>query len=108
MDSGYTSAGGTYGGGVLYRLNENLPPFVALVPFQAEVGKPVEILGQGFTASTTVSFNGTTATTVKVSDGRRLVANVPRGATSGYVTVKTSSGTLTSNQPFIVARLACH
>jgi hypothetical protein len=31
-----------------------------------------------------------------------IKATVPPGATTGYVTVTTPSGTLTSNKPFIV------
>jgi uncharacterized repeat protein (TIGR03803 family) len=107
---GDTQHGGTYGNGcgayycgVLYSWNNSLPPFAGLVPYEGKVGIPVEILGQGFTASTTVSFNGTPASTVKITNGTRLLAYVPIGATSGPVTVITSSQTLTSNQPFIVA-----
>jgi len=111
---GDTYGGGLYDGpggycgffycGVLYTFDNNLPPFAALIPYEGKVGIPVEILGQGFTPSTTVSFNGAPAGTVKVTNGTRLLAYVPSGATSGYVTVTTSSGTLTSKQPFIVAR----
>lgn len=109
---GVTTFGGIYdlGGycfprncGLLYTLNENLLPYAALIPTQAKVGIPVEILGQGFTSSTTVSFNGMPAGEVKVASPTRLTATVPGGATSGFVTVTTSSGTLTSNQLFTVA-----
>ncbi|HXY77603.1 MAG TPA: choice-of-anchor tandem repeat GloVer-containing protein [Candidatus Acidoferrales bacterium] len=88
--------------GVLFSLNNHLPPFVALVPSQGRVGILVEILGQGFTPSTTVSFNGKPAA-VKVTSGTQLFATVPFGATTGYVRVTTSTGTLTSNQRFVVA-----
>lgn len=107
---GDTEHGGAYGNtcgssycGTLYSFNNNLSPFAALVPYEAKVGMPVEILGQGFTAATTVSFNGTPASKVTVTNGTRLIAYVPTGAKTGYVTVTTSTGTLTSNQPFIVA-----
>jgi len=88
--------------GVAYSLKNDLKPFAALVPFEAKVGASVEILGQGFAPSTTVRFNGTRAT-VKVTSGTRLLATVPAGATTGPVTVTTSSGTLTSNREFVVA-----
>jgi hypothetical protein len=39
---------------------------------------------------------------VKVSSGTYLTATIPNGATTGYVTVTTSSGTLKSNKMFRV------
>jgi uncharacterized repeat protein (TIGR03803 family) len=89
------------GCGVFYSWDAGLPAFVSTVPFMAKVGTFVEILGQGFDSTTTVSFNGTPATATVVS-GTYLKATVPSGATSGFVTVTTSSGTLTSNKKFIV------
>jgi hypothetical protein len=67
----------------------------------ARIGKTVEILGQGFTGTTGVSFNGTAATFTVKSD-TNLTATVPAGATTGAVTVTTPGGTLTSNLPFRV------
>jgi hypothetical protein len=66
-----------------------------------KVGKTVEILGQGFTGTTGVSFNGTAANFKVISD-TFLGAAVPAGATTGYVTVTTPTGVLTSNVPFHV------
>jgi uncharacterized repeat protein (TIGR03803 family) len=112
---GVTNYGGAYEGfgydcgydqslgcGVFYSWNGGLPPFVSTVQLMGAVGSSVEILGQGFTASTTVSFNGTSATTIKVQSGEALMATVPTGATTGSITVTTSTGTLTSNRQFIV------
>jgi len=92
---------GTYGYGVVYSFDMGLGPFVCLVSTLGTVGRPVEILGQGFTGTTAVSFNGTPATYTIASD-RLLGAIVPEGATTGFVTVTTPSGTLTSNQEFTV------
>src|SRR5207302_8446554 len=58
-------------------------------------------LGQSFTGATAVSFNGTQASFVVVSD-TFIKARVPNGATSGFLTVKTPSGTLKSNRTFLV------
>ena len=69
------------------------------------VGKTVEILGQGFTGTTSVSFNGAPAT-FKVVSATYLTATVPSGATTGFVTVVTPSGTLTSNKKFQVKIIA--
>jgi uncharacterized repeat protein (TIGR03803 family) len=91
------------GCGVFYSWDAGLPPSVSTVPFMAKPGTSVEILGQGFDSTTTVSFNGTPASATVVS-GTYLKATVPSGATSGFVTVTTSSGTLTSNKQFIVTQ----
>ncbi len=87
--------------GVVYSWGGSVPAFVSTVPFMAKVGSFVEILGQGFTSATTVSFNGMPSTATVVS-GTYVKATVPAGATTGFVTVTTSAGTLTSNRPFVV------
>ena len=87
--------------GVLYSWAASLPAFVNLVPYVGKVGGSIGFLGQGFTSSSSVSFNGTPATATVVS-GTYLKATVPSGATTGFVTATTSSGTLTSNKQFIV------
>jgi hypothetical protein len=61
----------------------------------------VQILGQGFTGTTGVKFNGTPGSLNVVSD-TYLTATVPAGATAGNVTVTTPGGTLTSNHIFLV------
>ena len=87
--------------GVIFSWDANLPPFVTFVMPRGAVGSTVEILGQGFTSSTTVSFNGVRAK-VQVYSETFLEAMVPTGATTGFVTVTTSCGTLTSNRKFVV------
>jgi hypothetical protein len=61
----------------------------------------VEILGQGFTGTTAVSFNGTPAT-FTVRSETHTTATVPVGATTGKITVTTPSGVLQSNRTFLV------
>jgi uncharacterized repeat protein (TIGR03803 family) len=87
--------------GVFYQLEASLPTFVSLLSNSGKVGKSVEFLGQGFTAATTVSFNGTPATP-SVNSSAFLTATVPSGATTGFVTVTTSRGTLSSKRLFRV------
>jgi uncharacterized repeat protein (TIGR03803 family) len=89
------------GCGVFFSLNLGLNPFVSLVYTSGKIGKVVEILGQGFIGATAVSFNGAPAT-FKVASNTFLMATVPSGATTGFVTVTTPSGTLTSNSKFRV------
>lgn len=92
---------GSLGCGAVYSLSMGLGPFVSFVQRAAKVGQTAQILGQGFTGTTQVSFNGISAAfTVKSSTF--LTATVPTGATTGYVTVTTPTGTLTSNVPFRV------
>jgi len=89
--------------GVLYSLGMKLGPFVSFVGplFEDKVGKTIEILGQGLTGATKVSFHGVAATFTVVSD-TYLTAVVPAGATTGSVTVSMPGGALTSNKIFRV------
>ena len=85
----------------VFKLSGGLPPFIAFVQRAGRVGQRGGILGQGFTGTTGVFLNGTAASFTVVSD-TYIQATVPVGATSGFVTVNTPSGTLTSNVPFYV------
>lgn len=98
---GLANYGGTSGDGVVYDFDMGLGPFVTLVSTTGKVGKTIEVLGQGFTGTTAVSFNGAAATFTVVSD-TYLTAAVPSGMTAGFVTVTTPSGTLKSNKQFRV------
>jgi uncharacterized repeat protein (TIGR03803 family) len=94
--------GGSEGNyGTVYNLSVGLGPFVTFVRDSGRVGKTGPILGQGFTGTTGVTLNGISATFTVKSD-TLIEATVPPGATTGYVTVTTPSGTLTSNVPFHV------
>jgi uncharacterized repeat protein (TIGR03803 family) len=89
--------------GTIYRLSTGLGPFVTFVRAAGKVGQTGPILGQGFTGTTNVAINGIPGTFTVVSD-TFIRATVPEGATTGYVTVTTPSGTLTSNVPFHVIK----
>ncbi|HTR23516.1 MAG TPA: choice-of-anchor tandem repeat GloVer-containing protein [Terriglobales bacterium] len=90
-----------YGCGSIYSLDLGLSPFVEALTYSGKVGKTIEFLGQGFTKSSTVAFNGVTAK-ASIKSGTYLTAKVPVGATTGYVTITTANGTLTSNKEFNV------
>jgi len=94
---------GIPGCGTVFSLGMGLGPFVTFARAAGGVGQAAGILGQGFTGTTNVSLNGTPAGFTVVSD-TFIRATVPAGATTGYVTVTTPSGTLTSNVPFHVIR----
>jgi hypothetical protein len=74
---------------------------VSLVHNPAKGGQPFGILGQGFTGARGVSLNGMPAL-FSVKSDTLILATVPSGATTGYVSVVTPTGTLTSNVPFRV------
>ncbi len=97
---GTTVLGGRYAGGAIYSLDMGLGPFIALVRYTGRVGQPVQILGQGFTGTTSVTINGVVATSFKVASDTYMTAVVPTGATTGPVVVTTPTGTLTSNRDF--------
>ena len=96
---GNSAWGGSDDLGTFYSFSVGLHAFVRLVSTSGKVGSTVEILGQGFTGTTAVSFNGVAATFHVVSQ-TYLTATVPTGATNGFVTVTTPSGMLKSNQVF--------
>ncbi|HLW87195.1 MAG TPA: choice-of-anchor tandem repeat GloVer-containing protein [Terriglobales bacterium] len=98
---GMACAGGSSNDGVVYSFDLGLPTFIRLVFAAGRIGQTGGILGQGFTGTNSVSFNGVPAA-FKVESDTYLIATVPPGATTGFVTVVTPSGTLTSNQKFQV------
>jgi uncharacterized repeat protein (TIGR03803 family) len=98
---GMTLQGGAYGIGTIFSVGLGFEPFVSLQRNPAPSGQPFGILGQGLTGTTSVSLNGIPASFTVISN-TFIKATVPPGATTGYVTVITPSGTLTSNVPFNV------
>jgi uncharacterized repeat protein (TIGR03803 family) len=89
------------GCGTVFSLGVGLGPFVEALPYSGKIGTTTKLLGQGLKGTTAVSFNGTAANFIVKSD-TYLTAVVPTGATSGFVTVTTSAGVLTSNKQFRV------
>ncbi len=98
---GFSTNGGS-GYGTFYSLDVGLGPFTTLQKYQGKVGNSVDILGQGFTGTKSVSFNGVAASSFSVVSDTYMTAVVPSGATTGNVTVTTPTGTLTSNKVFKV------
>ena len=100
---GTTAVGGkgNNGRGTFYSLDLGLPPFVTYLPVYGRPGALVQILGQGFSDTSEVRFNGAPAEFTAVYP-TYIRAIVPDGASSGSITVTTGDGTLTSNKVFIV------
>ncbi len=98
---GETESGGpVVNGGEFFSLDMGLGPFVSLVSVWGKVGTNIQILGQGLTGTSSAKLGGTAAAFNIVSD-TYLTATVPAGS-SGFVTVTTPSGTLTSSRKFFV------
>jgi hypothetical protein len=99
---GPASFGGRYNEGSLYSLDMGLAPFITFVQPTGRVGRTAQILGQGLTGATSVTFNGVAASSFKVASDTFMTAVVPSGATTGKVVVTTPGGALTSNVSFRV------
>jgi uncharacterized repeat protein (TIGR03803 family) len=99
---GTTNGGGTNSTGTFFSVNTGDAAFVLLQETSGRVGSKIGILGQGFSASSVVKFNGVTATAVTRTGSTFLLATVPAGATNGFVTVTTGATTLTSSKKFVV------
>ncbi len=95
---------GTYGSpGAVFSFDVGLGPFIAFVIPTGKVGATVQILGQGLTGATSVTFNGIPAASFSIVSDTYMTAVVPSGATTGPVSVSTPTGILTSNKNFMVA-----
>jgi uncharacterized repeat protein (TIGR03803 family) len=99
---GTTELGGANDDGTIFSLDLGIAPFVILQSASGTVGSTVGILGQDFSESSVVKFNGVDATKIVLSGTTYITATVPAGATDGKVTVTTGTTTLTSTQTFIV------
>jgi uncharacterized repeat protein (TIGR03803 family) len=98
---GEAELGGKNGVGTFYSYDATLPAFIRPVVSYGKVTNVVGILGQGFTGTTAVTFNGVSATFSVFSD-TYLTATVPSLATAGIVTVTTPTVELSSLQKFII------
>jgi uncharacterized repeat protein (TIGR03803 family) len=99
---GVTYVGGANNEGTVFSLSVDLGPFVETLPTFGIQGAKINILGQGFTSSSIVTFGGVKATSVSLNGSTDLIAEVPAGALTGEVTVTTGATTLKSNQTFRV------
>jgi uncharacterized repeat protein (TIGR03803 family) len=91
-----------YGG--IYSFDMGLGPFVAIVRPNGQVGQTAQILGQGLTNSSSVTFNGLAAASFKVVSDTYMNAVVPGCAATGRVVVTTPNGSLTSNHNFQIVQ----
>jgi uncharacterized repeat protein (TIGR03803 family) len=98
---GEAELGGKNGLGTFYSYNATLPAFIRPLVSYGKVTNVIGILGQGFTGTTAVTFNGVSAS-FSISSDTYLTVTVPSLATAGIVTVTTPTGKLSSLHTFIV------
>jgi uncharacterized repeat protein (TIGR03803 family) len=101
---GSANVGSTDNYGSIFSLDMGLGPFITFVLPSGKVGQSAQILGQGLTGTTRVTFNGKAATKFSVVNDTYMTAVVPTGATTGRVVVTTPTGKLTSNVSFRILK----
>lgn len=101
---GTFSHGGAHEKGTLYSMDMGLSPFITFVQPTGKVSGTAQILGQGLTGTTSVTFNGIAASKFSVNSDTSMTAVVPSGASAGPVVVTAPSGTLTSNISFRISQ----
>ena len=101
---GTASQGGANDLGTVFALDMGLGPFITFVQHSGKVGQTAQILGQGLKGTTSVTFNGVSATSFFAGADTYLRVVIPSGATTGPVVVTTASGKLSSNVNFVVTQ----
>jgi len=86
----------------IQRLNGPGPQFFSFTPQFGFVDDVVTFNGNNFGSITSVSFNGTTATTFS-GNTTQITASVPANATSGPITVTLSNGSFTTSNFSVLA-----
>jgi hypothetical protein len=99
-----TTPAGTAASSTSFTITLAPPTISSFSPSNGRAGRLVTILGSGFTGATAVAFNNTSAATYAVSSDSRLIATVPRGATTGPISVTTAAGQATSSGRFNIRR----
>ena len=66
------------------------------------MGQRVLLWGGHLLGATSVTFNGVPAAAFQVNSTQAVMATVPAGATSAYVTITTANGSVTSAQSFTI------
>ncbi len=98
-----TAPGGstTATNGYTYLISTGSPPVISsFTPTSGTVGTLVTLTGSGFTGTTSVIFNATSAPSFTVGSDTQITATVPAGATSGKISVTNAAGTGQSSTDF--------
>jgi hypothetical protein len=78
----------------------SVPTITSFSPTAGAIGSTVVINGGNFFSSTTVKFNGTTASAT-ITSTTQISATVPTGATTGPIEVSTTNGSFTTSSNFL-------
>jgi hypothetical protein len=81
------------------------PIITGFAPSTGVIGIPVNITGVNFTFFTNVLFNGIQTPNMFSTNDSLIIANVPVGATTGPITVKTYGGSATTTSNFTIVPL---
>ncbi len=85
-----------------FTVNPAPPTFTRFTPTSGPVGTAVTIVGAGFTAVTGVRFNNVPATALTVASAGSIRATVPPDATTGPITVSTTTSAATTRSSFVL------
>jgi len=97
-----TTPGGTTTTQNSFTVNPPPPTFTRYAPISGPVGTPVTISGAAFTAVTGVRFNKVPATAFTVTSAGSIRATVPPDATTGPITVSTTTSASTTKSSFVL------
>ena len=78
-----------------------VPAIESITPLSGAIGSQVTILGRGLTGATKVQFNGVSGSFTVASD-TKVTATVPKGASTGSLSITTPGGTGKSSSSFTV------
>jgi hypothetical protein len=89
--------GGTNNSGTIYTLRSSTyPRFIVVQNYSAASPRTIDILGNGLTGATAVKFGSIAATSFKVTSDNFMTAVVPADAITGFVSVTTPTGTVST------------
>jgi len=90
----------------LYQEQEYNAPYTGFEPTAAPVGGLINIYGQYFTGTTSVTFGGVPSTDFVVVSDTQITATVPVGAVTGQIGIFTPGGVVLSTAQFVVGQPA--
>ncbi|GAA4384885.1 hypothetical protein GCM10023186_27800 [Hymenobacter koreensis] len=96
-----TTPGGTATSSTSFTVT-TLPTIASFTPTSGPAGTSVTVTGTNLSNITGVTVNGTAVTSPFISSGTAVSFAVPSGATTGPISITTTSGTATSTSNFTV------
>ena len=87
---------------VIQGFSSGAPSITSFAPSSGPVGTEVTIMGNNFSGTTAVTFNGVPSTNFTVDSNTKIRAKVPAGATMGRIQITNASGSGSFAQEFVV------